>query len=62
MVAANVRVNPILDAMATVRISIQDQNDNSPVFEQDQYSVRLDNLPPSTELITVKATDIDQVC
>ncbi|CAG0880821.1 unnamed protein product [Cyprideis torosa] len=49
-----------LSSSAAVTVSIQDINDNSPVFERSLYAVRLSETSPSgTEIAQIVATDRD---
>ncbi|XP_024115722.1 protocadherin Fat 1a isoform X3 [Oryzias melastigma] len=50
------------DILASVNVNIQvkDVNDNKPVFEADPYrAVTVENLPSGTEVVQVRATDLD---
>ncbi|KAK5644385.1 hypothetical protein RI129_005685 [Pyrocoelia pectoralis] len=52
---------PPLSASASVIITIQDINDNDPVFEPKIYeSVIAEDDPPGTQVATVTATDADE--
>ncbi|KAM6940342.1 protocadherin Fat 1a isoform 2-T2 [Xenentodon cancila] len=43
-----------------VNIQVKDVNDNKPVFEADPYeAVIVENLPSGTQVVQVKATDLD---
>ena len=54
--------NPNQFAIAAIRVSIQDLNDNYPIWEQNLYSVNLvENITLDTAVIQVSATDADQV-
>lgn len=45
---------------ATVIVTVQDINDNTPVFTQKDYKVAiLESDKPSKVILTVKATDLD---
>lgn len=47
-------------ASVNVNIQVKDVNDNKPVFEADPYeAVVVENLPSGTQVIQVKATDLD---
>jgi cadherin EGF LAG seven-pass G-type receptor 1 len=51
---------PALSASASVRITVQDQNDNDPVFDRKVYEGRVsESDPPGTPVATVTATDPD---
>ncbi|XP_044881403.1 cadherin-23 isoform X13 [Mauremys mutica] len=54
--------NPSLSATTTVCVTILDENDNAPVFQQQQYEVTLDEGPATLNatLITIKALDRDE--
>ncbi|XP_074928714.1 cadherin-23 isoform X1 [Chelonoidis abingdonii] len=54
--------NPSLSATTTVRVTILDENDNAPVFQQQQYEVTLDEGPATLNatLIAIKALDRDE--
>ena len=54
--------NPNRIAVASVRIQILDLNDNSPIWEQEQYSTRvIENATIGSFVIQVSASDADQV-
>ena len=45
---------------ATITINLKDVNDNYPIFDQDQYSVSInENVFPESMVQTVRATDRD---
>ncbi|XP_074986986.1 cadherin-23 isoform X5 [Caretta caretta] len=52
----------IFGATTTVCVTILDENDNAPVFQQQQYEVTLDEGPATLNatLITIKALDRDE--
>ncbi|XP_021256319.1 cadherin-23 isoform X6 [Numida meleagris] len=54
--------NPSLSATTTVFVTILDENDNAPVFQQQLYEVTLDEGPATLNatLITVQALDRDE--
>ena len=53
---------PPLSNHATVNISIMDVNDNKPIFTQLSYSAGVgENSPVGSSVITLTATDLDQV-
>ena len=53
---------PCLSASTRVTITVLNINDNSPIFEQDLYTITLlENVSVSTELLTVLATDADPI-
>ena len=55
--------SPPLSNHATVNITILDANDNKPIFTQLSYSASInENSPVGTSIVTVTATDLDQVC
>ncbi|XP_067876522.1 cadherin-23 isoform X3 [Heterodontus francisci] len=53
---------PSLSATTTVLVSILDENDNHPAFQQQQYDITLDEGPSTLNSfnITVNATDQDE--
>ncbi len=52
---------PPLSAIATITVLITDDNDNSPVFDQDVYMVTfLEKSPVGSVLLLPKATDVDE--
>ena len=54
--------NPNRIAIASVRIQILDLNDNSPIWERDQYStIVIENATIWSSVIQVSASDADQV-
>ncbi|XP_070610011.1 cadherin-23 [Erythrolamprus reginae] len=54
--------NPALSATTTVYVTVLDENDNPPVFQQQQYEVTLDEGPGTWNalLITISAVDQDE--
>ncbi|PWA27175.1 hypothetical protein CCH79_00013871, partial [Gambusia affinis] len=47
-------------ASVNVNIQVKDVNDNKPIFEADPYeAITVENLPSGTQVIQVKATDLD---
>ena len=51
---------PKMAAYQELRVSVEDVNDNPPLFEQSMYQGRVDeSRPPGTPVATVSATDID---
>ncbi|MEQ2298219.1 long-chain fatty acid transporter fat1 [Ameca splendens] len=47
-------------ASVNVNIQVKDVNDNKPIFEAEPYeAVTVENLPSGTQVIQVKATDLD---
>ncbi|KAM6444065.1 cadherin-23 [Liasis olivaceus] len=54
--------NPALSATTTVYVTILDENDNPPVFQQQPYEVTLDEGPGTRNavLITISAVDRDE--
>ncbi|XP_019958668.2 protocadherin Fat 1a isoform X1 [Paralichthys olivaceus] len=47
-------------ASVIINIQVKDLNDNKPTFESDPYeAVVVENLPSGTQVIQVKATDLD---
>ncbi|XP_041511345.1 cadherin-23 isoform X1 [Microtus oregoni] len=53
---------PTLSATTHVYVTIVDENDNAPVFQQPQYEVVLDEGPDTVNasLITIQALDLDE--
>ncbi|XP_021799076.2 cadherin-23 isoform X3 [Papio anubis] len=53
---------PTLSATTHVYVTIVDENDNAPVFQQPHYEVLLDEGPDTlnTSLITIQALDLDE--
>ncbi|KAL4710435.1 hypothetical protein ACJJTC_008837 [Scirpophaga incertulas] len=52
---------PARSATASLSISVQDVNDNDPVFSPSHYEVSIaEDEPPGTPLVTVTATDADE--
>ncbi|XP_072211900.1 cadherin EGF LAG seven-pass G-type receptor 2 isoform X1 [Excalfactoria chinensis] len=48
-------------ATATVRIAVEDDNDNAPQFSQKRYVVQVpEDVPPNTAVLRVTATDRDK--
>ncbi|XP_060097159.1 cadherin-23 isoform X1 [Heteronotia binoei] len=62
VVAVEDEGNPALSATTTIYVTILDENDNAPVFEQQQYEVTLDEGPGTLNaiLITINAVDLDE--
>jgi len=53
--------DPPKSATASVVVTIQDVNDNEPIFHPKQYDVVIsEDSPPGTPLTTVTATDPDE--
>merc|ERR1712202_33529 len=47
-------------ASVTVFVNVQDENDNPPVFQNEYYSVNIEeNLPSKSTVLRVEATDAD---
>ena len=54
--------NPAMSASSSVVVSITDINDNAPVFQQPSYAIRVrEDAAVSAEIITILATDADEV-
>nr|XP_053612376.1 cadherin-related tumor suppressor [Plodia interpunctella] len=52
--------SPPLTGSGTVKVIVQDVNDNSPDFERQSYRTSVkENLPPGTVILNPKATDKD---
>ena len=59
---ASDRGNPGNDETVSISISVQDLNDNDPIWESDFYTVILsEHVPVNTSIIQVQATDADQI-
>ncbi|KAM5301637.1 LOW QUALITY PROTEIN: protocadherin gamma-B1-like [Glossophaga mutica] len=53
--------DPPLSGTTQIQIQIMDANDNAPVFSQDTYKVRVQEIMPwGTSVLCVKATDQDE--
>ncbi|KAF5281948.1 hypothetical protein FQA39_LY00472 [Lamprigera yunnana] len=51
---------PPLSANLTVLVEVQDVNDNPPVFERTEYSIKvLESLPVNSQILQVTAVDLD---
>ncbi|KAK4886122.1 hypothetical protein RN001_002393 [Aquatica leii] len=51
---------PPLSANLTVLVEVQDVNDNPPVFERAEYTVKvLESLPVNSQILQVTAVDLD---
>ena len=60
-ISASDRGKPSLRAFCLVNITIEDMNDNNPVFTRDSYNGSVDeNTPAGVDIITVSAKDEDQ--
>ncbi|XP_061845642.1 cadherin EGF LAG seven-pass G-type receptor 1 [Colius striatus] len=60
--AINNKSAPFYQATTHVSVLVIDVNDNAPVFAQDSYSASINTVNPvGTHVITVSATDKDQV-
>ena len=54
--------SPAMSASSSVVVTITDINDNAPIFQQSSYSVRVrEDAAVSTEIITILATDADEM-
>ncbi|XP_028367142.1 cadherin-23 isoform X1 [Phyllostomus discolor] len=53
---------PTLSATTHVYVTIVDENDNAPVFQQPHYEILLDEGPDTinTSLVTIQALDLDE--
>ncbi|XP_053163649.1 protocadherin-16 [Hemicordylus capensis] len=59
-VLATDRGKPSLSSTAVVHVTLQDVNDNEPVFDSNFYNVSLkENVPPGTCFLQITATDAD---
>ncbi|NXL76040.1 PCDGA protein, partial [Leptocoma aspasia] len=53
--------DPARTGTARIRVTVLDANDNSPVFSQAEYTVRVaEDVPVGSVLVTVTATDTDE--
>nr|XP_048717684.1 protocadherin gamma-B1-like isoform X32 [Caretta caretta] len=53
--------DPVKSGTAQIRVNVTDANDNPPVFTEEIYKVNLrENLPRSSLVLQVKATDKDE--
>ena len=53
--------HPRLTGSSTVTVVVTDVNDHSPLFQQSRYFAGVrENLPPSTKVMQVKASDGDE--
>ncbi|NWI57461.1 PCDG7 protein, partial [Calyptomena viridis] len=53
--------DPARTGTARIRVTVVDANDNSPVFSQAEYTVRVpEDVPVGSTLVTLTATDIDE--
>lgn len=53
-------IDPSQESTVLVFFNVKDANDHSPEFERSNYSVSvLENVPVSSTVIQVRATDID---
>jgi protocadherin gamma subfamily A len=53
--------NPVRSGTCSIRVKVQDVNDNAPVFTQPEYRVSvLEDMPIGTRILTVTATDPDE--
>ena len=60
MVVASDSGKPPLSSTAIIRVTVDDVNDNAPVFKQDIYSVHFpENQVNSTKVLQVRAMDCD---
>ncbi|XP_068571005.1 protocadherin-11 X-linked isoform X1 [Cebidichthys violaceus] len=59
-IVASDRGTPPLNTSAMVLIKIKDENDNAPIFPQQEIQLSIpENNDPSTQLIKISATDAD---
>ncbi|XP_070605431.1 protocadherin-16 [Erythrolamprus reginae] len=59
-VLASDRGKPTLSSTTVVLVTLQDVNDNEPVFESNFYNISLkENVPPGTCFLQITATDAD---
>ncbi|XP_030648878.1 protocadherin gamma-C5-like [Chanos chanos] len=53
--------NPMRSGTTTITIIVLDNNDNAPQFEKSSYEANIyENAPTGTEVLTVRATDLDE--
>ncbi|XP_055921654.1 protein dachsous [Eupeodes corollae] len=51
---------PPLSANLTILVEVQDVNDNPPVFERNEYSIKvLESMPINSQILQVTAIDLD---
>ena len=62
VIAEDTDGNTVTSSSAVVNITVNDMNDNSPVFEQDMYHIEslLENVSVNTSVLNISATDIDR--
>lgn len=49
-------------AFSSVRVTVEDVNDNSPVMQQHLYQAEIvENLPNGSPVTRIRATDVDEV-
>ena len=61
MVAVSDSGNPPRSSVATVGVTVDDVNDNQPVFTSETYSTAVsENIPPLLAFIRIEASDQDQ--
>nr|XP_012788778.1 unnamed protein product [Sorex araneus] len=52
---------PRRSSTLNIQVTVQDNNDNAPVFAQPIYRVKVpESVPPGTRLLTVRASDLDE--
>ncbi|CAL4076593.1 unnamed protein product, partial [Meganyctiphanes norvegica] len=60
VISATDKGRPPLSSNLTINLEVQDVNDNPPVFNQSQYTVKvLESLPANSQFLEVTATDRD---
>ncbi|XP_038055589.1 protocadherin Fat 1-like isoform X3 [Patiria miniata] len=60
IVKAEIQDIPKLAAFMEVTVSVQDINDNPPIFDDSSYEIRVpENIPVDSEILQVRATDVD---
>ncbi|XP_034959293.1 protocadherin gamma-A10-like [Zootoca vivipara] len=53
--------NPVKSGTAHIKVSVEDANDNAPVFSESVYKVTTaENIPVNSLLVAVHATDLDE--
>lgn len=48
------------EALTSVRITVRDENDNSPVFDEESYISIVTEGEPASAFLNVTATDVDE--
>lgn len=60
VIAEETDTNPKLSSTATITISVEDTNDNKPIFEQESYSATVsESAAPGQYITSITAHDVD---